>query len=123
MAYSAHPGFGNPTIYSKMVLSSNSDGVEIRGGILFKILIVLFKCVELLDNPTIIDFILNLFTDNLQRLEHFKEGKKYKSQLQQAVSDIFFLNKDYSEGNEIEELVTKMSARYLEKFPDDKPMR
>lgn len=65
-------------------------------------LITLFKCVELLENTTIVQFIVELFTNNLHRLEHFKEVRKLKSQRLQAVSDIFSPNKDYSsEGTEI----------------------
>ena len=43
-------------------------------------LIVLFKCIELLENPHIITYVLELFTTNLQRLEHYKDVRKLKSQ-------------------------------------------
>jgi hypothetical protein len=99
MIYSTTPGFGYPTIFSKMLLQTENSKFEIRGGLLFKVLLVLFKCIEMLENPDILQFLAGLFTTNLQRLEHFKDILKMKSQKQQAVSDLFSSNKDYSDSN------------------------
>lgn len=103
MIYSTVPFFGYPSILSRKLIEIGSSGkplaFEMRGGILFKILLILFKCAEILKNPDILEFLVELFTTQLQRLPTLKEIKGTRQQTEKAIKDIFRADIEFAHAN------------------------
>lgn len=112
MIYSTVLWFGYPQFSSRKMLeaadSTKPLSFEMRGGLFFKILLVLFKCLELLRNPDILEYLVGLFTTHVDKLPAMKEIREARKQVERAGQDFFRVDKELAYSNEVEELIKKM---------------